>query len=195
MTTMTLEGHLRPPVSVDLCLPCQVIWFDTHEDLQLSPGATLELFRVMGEQVGKGRPPLQLVTRCPRCGMRLLPTHDLQRSTRFEYWRCGQGHGRLITFYDFLREKDFVHPLSPQQLDELRKNIQSVNCYNCGAPIDLMKGSTCAHCGSPLSILDVNQPERLIAQLQRADKRGRPADPGAPQDAPAETKPAGGSSD
>jgi len=29
---------------------------------------------------------------------------------------------------DFLREKDFIHPLSPQQINELRKNIQIVKC-------------------------------------------------------------------
>ena len=63
----------------------------------------------------------------------------MQRSTRFEYFRCPHDHGRLTTFFDFLKEKDFVRPLTPPQIAELRKNIQVVNCSNCGAPIDLAK--------------------------------------------------------
>lgn len=169
MTSRSLEGHLGAPVNVDFCLPCQVLWFDKHESLRLSPGATLELFSIMGDEVGKRRPPLLLGGTCPRCRARLLPTHDMQRSTRFQYWRCDLGHGRMITFYDFLREKDFIRPLSPTQVAELSKKIRSVSCVNCGAPIDLMKGSTCAHCGAPLSILDMSQPDRLIADLQQAD--------------------------
>ena len=99
----------------------------------------------------------------------LRRTQDMQRTTRFEYFRCPNDHGRLIAFFDFLKEKDFIRPLTPQQIAELRKNVQIVNCSNCGAPVDLAKGSDCAHCGSPLSMLDMNQAERLVAQLREAD--------------------------
>ena len=54
--------------------------------------------------------------------------------------------------FDFLREKNFVRPLSADQLTALRQNVQSVNCSNCGAPIDLAKTSACGHCGSPLEV-------------------------------------------
>ena len=76
----------------------------------------------------------------------------------------------FITFLEFLREKDFVRPLSAQQVDELRRNIQTVNCSNCGGPIDLARGSSCGHCGSPLSMLDMKQAEVLVAQLRRASE-------------------------
>ena len=39
MTRETRAGRLGAPIIIDLCLPCQVLWFDTHESLQLSPGA------------------------------------------------------------------------------------------------------------------------------------------------------------
>ena len=104
----------------------------------------------------------------------------MQRNTRFEYFRCPNDHGRLTTFFDFLKEKDFVRPLTPQQIAELRKNIQIVNCSNCGAPVDLAKGSDCAHCGSPLSMLDMHQAERLVAQLRDADRTDKPIDPALP---------------
>jgi len=59
----------------------------------------------------------------------------MQRSTRFEYLRCPHDHGRLTTFFDFLKEKDFVRPPTPAQIAKLRDSIQVVNCSNCGAPI------------------------------------------------------------
>ena len=81
--------------------------------------------------------PLATRLQCARCDLRLIDTHDRQRDTPFRYWRCGRRHGRFITFFDFLREKDFVRPLTPAQVAELRAQVRSVNCSNCGAPIDL----------------------------------------------------------
>ena len=101
-------------------------------------------------------------------------------SFRFSYFRCPNNHGRLTTFFDFLKEKDFIRPLTPSQIAELRKNVQIINCSNCGGPIDLAKGSACAHCASPLSMLDMNQAERLVAQLKAADSGSKTVDPALP---------------
>jgi hypothetical protein len=100
--------------------------------------------------------------------MRLLLTNDRQRNTPFRYWRCDREHGRLITFFDFLREKDFIRPLSAPQLAELRQNVQTVNCSNCGAPIDLSGASACTHCGTPVSMLDVRHISDMATQLTQA---------------------------
>jgi len=179
METESLEGHQGTPIAIDLCRPCQMFWFDTHESLQLSPGAVLKLFRLIGEHALAARPLAAGRPACPRCGLRLLLTHDQQRSTKFQYLRCDRGHGRLITFVDFLREKDFIKPLSAQQIEELRQHVQTVNCSNCGAPIDLAKRSSCAHCGSPLSMLDMKQAGALVAAL-RESEQPRPIDPALP---------------
>ncbi|HEY6554354.1 MAG TPA: zf-TFIIB domain-containing protein [Vicinamibacteria bacterium] len=180
MTALTLEGRLGASVAIDLCAACQVIWFDHGESLQLSPGATLQLFRRIGEQAGARRGILTSALDCPRCGSPLQPTHDKQRNTAFQYRRCDAKHGRLITFFDFLREKDFIRPLSPAQIAELRRNVQIVNCSNCGAPIDLTRHSACGHCGSPLSLLDLKQTSDLVARLQQADQPARSVDPALP---------------
>jgi DNA-directed RNA polymerase subunit RPC12/RpoP len=176
MTTVTLEGHSGTAVVIDACAACQGFWFDRHESLRLSPASTLKLFTFIGEHASKGKPQAPDVARCPRCRSRLLLTHDRQRSTPFRYWRCDREHGRFITFFDFLREKDFVRPLSPQQLKELRQNLHTLNCSNCGAPIDLGSRSSCAQCGSPISMLDMKQAERLVAQLRQASEP-KPIDP------------------
>ncbi len=81
---------------------------------------------------------------------------------------------------DFLREKDFIRPLTPEQLAALRQHVQSVNCSNCGAPVDVVAGATCEHCGSPLSMLDLTQAEALIGQLRHADRSVMPIDPTLP---------------
>lgn len=180
MLEHTLEAHMGATVTIDVCFACQAFWFDDRESLRLSPASTLRLFRLIGERAPEPRQALQGAIPCPRCGVRLDPVQDLQRTTRFQYRRCSRRHGRFITFFDFLREKNFIVPMSAVQIEELRRHVGAVNCSNCGASIDLAHGSSCAHCGSPLSIVDVHQAERLVAQLRTADRSGTPVDPALP---------------
>lgn len=180
MATLTLDGHLGTSVTIDLCQPCQLFWFDARESLKLAPGGVLKLFRIIGEHALDARTPASHHPVCPRCRAHLLPTHDQQRNTKFQYLRCPNDHGRLITFMDFLREKDFIKPLSAQQIETLRQSVQAINCSNCGAPIDLATHASCAHCGSPLSMLDLNQAGALVAELRDADRPDRPIDPTLP---------------
>lgn len=179
MAAQTLDGHLGRNVEVDVCTGCQAFWFDRSENLQLSPASTLKLFTLIGDTPSHRRASIAAVLKCPRCHSRLLNTHDMQRNTPFKYWKCPHEHGRLITFFDFLREKDFIRPLSALQIDELRRNVQTLNCSNCGGSIDLTRGSSCAHCGSPLSMLDLKQAEDVVAELKRASEP-RLVDPALP---------------
>jgi hypothetical protein len=167
-------------VTIDLCFPCQSLWFDTHESLALTPASTLTLFRLIGEHTGRPSPTAAELARCPRCKGRLRLTTDLQRHTRFQYLRCPNNHGRLTTFLEFLKEKQFIRALTAPQIAELRANVQTLNCSNCGAPVDLAKASACGHCGSPLSMLDLTQAQALVEQLQKADRSGQPIDPALP---------------
>jgi hypothetical protein len=176
MQEHALDALLDRVVSVDVCEPCQSFWFDARESLQLTPGATLTLFQVIGERAGRPQWRYADVSRCPRCSARLRRTQDLQRTTRFEYFRCPHGHGRLISFLEFLKEKNFIKPLSPEQIAQLRQQLEVVNCSNCGAGIDLARGSTCVHCGSPLSMVDTAHAETMLAQLRDASLGRRRAD-------------------
>ena len=177
MEALALGGRLGTEVPIDLCRTCHLIWFDKLESVKLAPGGTLKLFRLIGEHRQKPPAPVTDMMKCPRCDIRLLLTHDRTRSSRFRYWRCARDHGRLITFFDFLREKDFIKPISPQQLAELRENVQTIHCSNCGAPIDLARDSACAHCASPLSTIDVKEIERVANELRDADEASRTIDP------------------
>ena len=179
MTAFTLDGHSGASITVDLCEVCQAFWFDAYESLQLSPGSTLKLFTRIGELSTGTKPTISPVLHCPRCQSHLLTTHDRQRDTPFEYWRCDHGHGRFITSFNFLREKNFIKPLSASELEDLRRSVQTVNCSNCGGPVDVTRGSTCPHCGSPLSMVDMKQAQTLVAQLRDA-AAPKPIDPALP---------------
>lgn len=179
MRAYRVDGYLGREVDVDVCLPCQSIWFDAREHLQLTPGATLTLFRVIGEHAARPSWQERDVAHCPRCRAQLLKTQDLQRNTRFEYYRCPNQHGRLTSFFDFLKEKNFVKPLSPTQIAELRKYVHAVNCSNCGGAVDLVANARCSHCGSALTVLDLDQAGRLVEELEQAGG-GQPIDPALP---------------
>jgi hypothetical protein len=181
MTAQTLEGHLGTEVQIDFCPACQMFWFDHLESLRLSPAATLGLFRMMSDQSHQSAPrPVAGPVNCPRCGLHLLLTNDRQRNTPFRYWRCAREHGRLISFFDFLREKDFIRPLSAEQLADLRKHLQMINCSNCGAPIDIVRASECGHCGTPVSMLDVKQ---IADAAEHSKQRAAPSKPALDLDA------------
>ena len=171
MAPLSLEGHYGARIELDLCGACHALWFDERENLRLTPGATLRLFERIGEADARARRTLADRLQCPRCDLRLLIAHDRQRETPFRYWRCARRHGRFITFFDFLREKEFVRPLTPAQIDELRTHVRSINCSNCGAPVDLQTASACGYCRTPLSMLDAVQVERTIAALGEAEAK------------------------
>ena len=165
---MILEAHLTTPLTIDLCSTCQGFWFDKYESLKLSAGSTLKLMKWIAEHPASGQVVLTNAMQCPRCSATLRSTNDMTRNTRFSYWRCPQDHGRFIRFFEFLKEKNFIRPLSAEQIAEMRLSIQSVHCSSCGAPIDLAMTSACTHCGAAISMLDLNQSQQLIAELQKA---------------------------
>lgn len=177
MEQQTLEGNYGTQVEIDACRSCSGFWFDRKEHLQLTPGSVLELIRLIGPH--RSAPSaLPQVMSCPRCGERLVNTVDLQRNTRFNYFRCPQDDGHFITLFQFLREKNIVRSLEPPQIKELRKRVKVIRCSNCGAPISLDKESICSYCQSPISMVDPVQVQATLAELQKQEA-GRPrVDPG-----------------
>ena len=177
MRSEALDAHYGRSVTLDLCHGCGLIWFDRNESLALTPGAVLRLFRELNEHRAERHPFQPEGMTCPRCRRALVATTDRARATVFSYWRCPADEGRATTFFDFLREKNFVKPLSPERLAELRRYAPSVHCSACGAPIDLARESVCGHCRAPLSMLDPDQVETMVRDLQRAETRRTTVDP------------------
>lgn len=179
MTDWTLVGRLGTQLTVDVCAPCQLFWFDEHKDLQLSPGSTLELMKYVGEHSSSPKPALSQALLCPRCGTALTLAHNMTRNVRFTYWQCPNQHGHFIGFFEFLKEKNFIRPLSPSEIQHLRESVQTVKCSSCGASIDLQTSSVCPFCHSPVSMLDLKEQQQMLAQLKEAAEP-KPVDPTLP---------------
>lgn len=173
MRNETFERKLGGQVSVDICLACRLIWFDQYESMQLAPGGLLALFRLIhSHRDAPVRPGADRLP-CPRCGATLSLTHDIQRSTRFVYYRCEFGHGRLTAFYQFLREKNFVRNLNAREVARLRADVKQVRCSGCGAPINLETDSACSFCRAPIAILDANAVQAALQGLAAAESQHR----------------------
>lgn len=179
-TSQALQGKYGQPLALDLCFPCSVVWFDGFESLLLAPGAILSLFTLIHEHRGEQLHRPLARPACPRCRVSLLETHDRQRHVAFRYWRCPSEHGRLTSFVEFLREKDFVRPLAPAELADLKARVKTVRCEGCGAAIDLEQGSACPYCRSPVSTLDPAHVDRVLRELRAAEDERGTVDPTLP---------------
>ena len=162
-------------LELDICWTCHQIWFDHHESIALAPSAVLELFEAIDAHREKPVRALAQSARCPRCSAALLTTHDVQRSNRLTYLRCPQGHGRLTSFYQFLREKNFVRSLTVGEVARLRATVQQVRCSSCGGGVELAREMACSYCSAPLSILDADAVKKTLQELGGGTERTRAA--------------------
>jgi hypothetical protein len=183
MATMRLERRPHGEASIDACAGCRGLWFDGFESVQLTPGATLALLKLIHEAEREPVRPLRDALACPRCSGRLALTRDLQRTTRFSYYRCGRGHGRFTPFMQFLLEKSFVRPLPKDELERLRKAVGTVRCNGCGAAIDLAKDAACTYCRAPVAVLDPDALAQTVAALSTAESARHNINPVALADA------------
>jgi hypothetical protein len=167
----SLPGHYGRAVDLDVCMHCNVIWFDELEHVQLSGPATLKLVRDMHERHAFDRVVEISHATCPRCDSALRTRADRQRNVEFQSHVCVHGHGHFLTFYDFLKSKDMLRPLRGQDLKRLREQVGSVSCTNCGAPVDLHTETACGHCSSPLMLLDPQALEKAVGRIQAEEQR------------------------
>ena len=49
MSTHRFPRKTGGEVELDLCFPCQGIWFDEYESLQLAPSGVIDLFKLIHE--------------------------------------------------------------------------------------------------------------------------------------------------
>lgn len=176
MLERSLPKHLGGEVVIDLCHGCDGIWFDDRENLALSPAGTIQLFQTIAEERRAERNLLAEALSCARCEGPMQLQFDMVKATRFTYFRCADGHGRFITFFQFLREKNFIQQLTAKELGELRARVRVINCSNCGAPVDLQSALQCDHCQAPISVLDPDRVRKTLEELQQksAAKESKP---------------------
>jgi len=170
METHALESVSGGTVELDLCFACHGIWFDPQENLKLSPGAVVELFRVLHAHRDDARQPLAQAMDCPRCSRSLTQGFDVVRSGRYITYRCPQRHGRFSAFSSFMVEKGFVRHLTRPEIDDMARRVAVIYCTGCGAPVDIRKDHACPHCRAAFSLLDPTAVERALQGYERAAK-------------------------
>ena len=179
-------GAVNQPVEIASCAGCNLFWFDDGASIRLTPKGVLGLFQYIG-QVKPAPSTLVSSQSCPRCSGMLAFTHDLQRNTRFTYWRCVRDSGQLMTFNQFLAEKNFIRPPSAAELAKLRETVRQITCSQCGAPIDLSTDVACSHCGAPVALIDSEGVAKALRELaagagsQASPTGSPPGSPAAPQ--------------
>lgn len=183
MAVHRFPRQLNGEVALDLCFPCQGIWFDEFESAQLAPAGVLELFRLLHQHQADQRQPWRDPLHCPRCREPLLHCLDSTRSGRFAYSRCPQGHGRYSAHSAFMIEKGFVRQLARAEVEELARQVQIIRCSACGAPVDIRREHVCAHCRSPIVILDPDAVQNALDDFGRQAVRQQTLDPLAVADA------------
>jgi hypothetical protein len=158
-------------VIIDVCWDCHALWFDQYESTSLAPRSVIDLFERIHEHRGKPARPLADSMACPHCRAKLALTQDYMRTNRITYHRCPKGHGRLTTFVQFLREKEFVRSLSQLEIESLKAVVKQVRCSSCGAAVDLARDAACSFCRSPIAVLDALSVEKTLGALGEADRR------------------------
>jgi hypothetical protein len=180
MTRLSVEAYATVPRLMDIgsCTACNLFWFDQSASIRLTPTAVLGLFEHIG-RAGAPNGPLASRFNCPRCRHPLDLIHDLQRSTRFTYWRCPNDQGQLLTFGQFLAEKNFIRPPSDDELAKLRAMLRQINCSQCGAPINLETDAACPHCGAAVALIDADAVSKALHDLATTGATP-PSSPSAP---------------
>ena len=162
MECLSLRAHLGNPLQIDACWGCQVIWFDPMESVALAPQSVVEMFTRIHAAHNVARNVVAMKPPCPHCKSSLALTRDLSRSGSFSYYRCLNGHGRLISFTQFLREKNFIRTLKPVEVQRLALTVKQIRCSSCGASVDLERDTACGHCGSAISVLDEQAVQKAL---------------------------------
>jgi len=176
------RAHLDTPLEIDICWPCHLIWFDHLESVSMSAQSVIDLFTRIHTHRNEARSLVSLTGNCPICSSALAQSFDISRTGRFQYHRCPNGHGRLITFVQFLREKHFVRTLGEAELRTLSAKVRQIRCSSCGAGIDIAHDAACTHCGSPVSVLDEAAVAKALADLdQRREQKRAPAQLPSPE--------------
>ncbi|WP_301100930.1 zf-TFIIB domain-containing protein [Propionivibrio sp.] len=183
MTRLDLAQRNFGTLTLDLCFPCQGIWFDAFESEQIAPSGIIDLFKLIHTHRDDPRRQHAATLHCPRCKRTLMAQLDLVRSGHFTYHRCPHDHGRFTAFAQFMIEKGFVRQLAPAEIMALAARIGTIHCTGCGAPVDIRTEAACSHCAAPISILDPDAVEKALADYQNKEYTHTRRDPEALADA------------
>lgn len=163
MGVLTLAGHYKKPVDIDVCEACTLIWFEGTESIQLAGPGIADLVRTIHDTLGKSLSPvLAAQLPCPVCQSPLDKVFNLSRFGRTQQWQCPQGHGYFQTFVLYLAEKGFVHKMHWADLKQHSGGKRQLFCAGCGAALDDKPHDACPYCQLAVGVID---PARLASAI------------------------------
>ncbi len=160
LTPITLEGHYKAKVHIDICTHCHLVWFDPLEAVRLSGLGWVQLIRQMIASPALNA-PLGAQLHCVRCQSPLQAVRNLTRFGRSAAQECPHGHGHYQGYSLLLAERGLVRPIYPHDRQALKAQGRALSCLNCAAPMG-PTAQDCSYCHSPLVMVDV---PRLTAAL------------------------------
>ncbi|MBX3606728.1 MAG: hypothetical protein KF788_15725 [Piscinibacter sp.] len=161
MRRLALPGHYGRQVEIDLCMHCDLVWFDHTETARLNGVALLELIGTMARAQTLAHEVLRGDARCPRCSAGLKTIHNRSRWGASLQLECVNRHGAYQSFAQFLQEKGLLRPMSRVDRAILVERHGHVDCVNCGAAIG-REDAECPHCRSVPALLDVARLARAL---------------------------------
>ncbi len=180
MKPHALPGHYGTAINIDACHDCNVLWFDQSESMQLAPDGVVELFQLVSANGGAQSAKLSEGLGCVRCRRTLDPRKDQVHTSKFNYFSCSNGHGRLTTYYQFLIEKQFVRELTTAERAKLAAEVKQIKCSGCGAAVNLAAESACGYCRAPIAVFDRNAAQKAIDHYLKERGKQLPTHPAPP---------------
>ena len=174
MPKKILKDKLGYNINLDICFNCHLLWFDNTEASRLAPDSIIKLFELIN-QSSRHQATIKEKFKCPRCYKPLNFINDIVKHNKINYYRCDYQHGRLITFFQFLREKHFVRSLTDSEIKNLPAEIKQLRCTSCGGAINLNKDHACPYCRAPISVLDAKAVNKALQDLKNPPKPSEPS--------------------
>ena len=177
MRVLTLAGHYKKPVEIDICEACTLIWFEGTESIKLAGPGIADLVHTIHATLGQSSvSSLASHLPCPLCAEPLNKVFNLSRFGRTQQWQCPQGHGYLQTFVLYLAEKGFVHTMGWADFKRQIDSKQQLFCAGCGREMDNKPHEACPYCHSTVGVIN---PARLASAIDIQEAAPRPVLPNA----------------
>ena len=167
MRALSLAGHYKRDVEIDICEACSLIWFEGTESIKIAGPGIADLVHTihaaLGKVAGHGLgTTLADHLPCPACASPLAKVFNLSRFGRTQQWQCPRGHGYFQTFVLYLAEKGFVHKMGWADLKQYVGSKRQLFCAGCGAALDDRPHDACPYCQSAVGVID---PARLASAI------------------------------
>lgn len=163
MRTLTLTGHYKQSVAIDICEACTLIWFERTGSVKLAGPGIADLVKTIHATLEKSM-VTTLAERlpCPVCTAPLTKVFNLSRFGRTQQWQCQHDHGYAQTFVLYLAEKGFVHKMAWADLQQQTGQGRHLYCAGCGAALDDRPHDACPYCRLAVGVID---PARLASAI------------------------------